>query len=57
ATFDEKAGDFQLVRAEDVLKYGSVAATPKLPKPQAKLAAIVAPKSPVANAVKPPAAE
>ncbi|MFN3521094.1 MAG: S41 family peptidase [Phenylobacterium sp.] len=35
--FDPKK-DFQLVRAEDVLKYGSVAATPKLPKPAAKLA-------------------
>ena len=55
STFDEKTGDFQLARAQDVLKYGSVAATPKLPKPQAKLAAIVAPKSPVASAVKPPA--
>jgi carboxyl-terminal processing protease len=35
--FDEKK-DFQLTRAQDVLKYGSVAATPKLPKPTAKLA-------------------
>jgi carboxyl-terminal processing protease len=38
--------DFQLTRAEDVLKYGSVAATPKLPKPPPKMAAVVAPKSP-----------
>ncbi len=38
AAFDEKTGDFQLTRAYDVLKYGSVAATPKLPKPAATLA-------------------
>ncbi|OHB40730.1 MAG: peptidase S41, partial [Phenylobacterium sp. RIFCSPHIGHO2_01_FULL_70_10] len=38
--FDE-AKDFQLVRAQDVLKYGSVAATPKLPKPQARLAEVI----------------
>jgi carboxyl-terminal processing protease len=38
AAFDEKKGDFQLTRALDVLKYGSVAATPKLPKPAATLA-------------------
>jgi carboxyl-terminal processing protease len=38
ATFDEKKGDFQLTRALDVLKYGSVEATPKLPKPEATLA-------------------
>ena len=37
-TFDEKTGDFQLTRALDVLKYGSVQATPKLPKPTATLA-------------------
>jgi carboxyl-terminal processing protease len=36
--FDEKKGDFQLTRALDVLKYGSVEATPKLPKPSATLA-------------------
>ncbi len=36
--FDEKKGDFQLTRGLDVLKYGSVAATPKLPKPSATLA-------------------
>jgi carboxyl-terminal processing protease len=37
-TFDEKTGDFQLTRALDVLKFGSVQATPKLPKPAATLA-------------------
>ncbi|MBV9996097.1 MAG: S41 family peptidase [Caulobacteraceae bacterium] len=36
--FDQKTGDFQLARALDVLKYGSVEATPKLPKPAATLA-------------------
>jgi carboxyl-terminal processing protease len=36
--FNEKTGDFQLTRALDVLKYGSVSATPKLPKPAATLA-------------------
>jgi carboxyl-terminal processing protease len=49
--FDPKK-DFQLARAEDVLHYGSVAATPKLPKPTAKLAEILS-KSKVAE-VKPP---
>ena len=39
-TFDEKK-DFQVARAEDVLKFGSVAATPKLPKPTARMAEIV----------------
>jgi carboxyl-terminal processing protease len=38
AVFDEKKGDFQLTRALDVLRYGSVEATPKLPKPTATLA-------------------
>jgi len=33
--------DFQLARATDVLRYGSVAATPKLPKPTAKMAEVV----------------
>ena len=37
-SFDEKKGDFQLVRALDVLKYGSVQATPKYAKPAATLA-------------------
>jgi carboxyl-terminal processing protease len=36
--FDEKKGDFQLTRALDVLKYGSVQATPKMSKPAATLA-------------------
>jgi carboxyl-terminal processing protease len=50
-SFDEKK-DFQIARAVDVLKYGSVAATPKLPKPQPKLAGIVN-KAKVAE-IKPP---
>ena len=37
--------DFQLTRAEDVLKHGSVAATPKLPKPTARLAEVVGGKN------------
>jgi len=47
--FDAKK-DFQLQRALDVLKYGSVAATPKLPAPKAHLAALLAPKVPVPSA-------
>jgi carboxyl-terminal processing protease len=39
-SFDEKK-DFQLARAIDVLKNGSVMATPKLPKPQPKMAGVV----------------
>ncbi len=50
-SFDAKK-DFQLARAEDVLRYGSVAMTPKLPKPTARLAEILS-KSKVAE-VKPP---
>ena len=49
--FDEKTGDFQLTRALDVLKYGSVEATPKMAKPTATLAQIAgshAPAVPVA---------
>ena len=42
--FDEDKGDFQLARAMDVLKYGSVAATPKMPKPEPKMAAVISPK-------------
>ena len=38
--FDEKKGDFQLTRGLDVLKYGSVEATPKLAKPTATLAQV-----------------
>jgi carboxyl-terminal processing protease len=45
AGFDPKK-DFQLVRAQDVLKYGSVAATPKLPTPKPKLAAALMPRGP-----------
>src|SRR5580692_105795 len=40
ADFDEKTGDFQLTRGYDVLKYGSVEATPKLAKPAATLAQV-----------------
>lgn len=39
-SFDVKK-DFQMARAEDVLRYGSVALTPKLPKPTARLAEII----------------
>ena len=52
-TFDEKK-DFQIARATDVLRYGSVAATPKLPKPTARLAEIVS-KARVAEAKPAPA--
>lgn len=48
-SFDTKTGDFQLARAKEVLKYGSVAATPKLPKPPARLAEIVKPKGKAAE--------
>ena len=41
--FDPKK-DFQLERAFDVLKYGSVAATPKLPAPKPKFANLLGPK-------------
>jgi carboxyl-terminal processing protease len=47
ADFDAKK-DFQLQRGLDVLKYGSVAATPKLPAPKAHLAELLAPKAPAA---------
>jgi carboxyl-terminal processing protease len=40
--FDDKKDDFQLQRAIAVLNAGSVAATPKLPKPAAKVADITA---------------
>ncbi len=42
--FNTKTGDFQLQRAKDVLRNGSVAATPKLAKPVARLAEVVAGK-------------
>jgi carboxyl-terminal processing protease len=45
ANYDAKK-DFQLQRAMDVLKYGSVAATPKLPTPKPKLAALITPHGP-----------
>jgi carboxyl-terminal processing protease len=47
--FDVKQ-DFQLTRASDVLRYGSVAATPKLPPPAARLAGVVGNKARVAEA-------
>ena len=50
-SFDAKK-DFQMARAEDVLKYGSVAMTPKLPKPTARLAEVIN-KAKVAEAAKP----
>jgi len=53
ADFDAKTGDFQLARAKDVLKYGSVAATPKLPKLAARLAEIVGPKGTAKPEAKP----
>ena len=53
ASFDEKKGDFQLSRALDVLKYGSVEATPKLPKPAATLAEATILHSAHGTAVKP----
>jgi carboxyl-terminal processing protease len=40
AEFDQKTGDFQLTRGLDVLKYGSVDATPKMAKPTATLAQV-----------------
>jgi carboxyl-terminal processing protease len=45
--FDPKK-DFQLQRGLDVLKYGSVAATPKMPTPKPKLAALLLGKTPAA---------
>jgi len=54
-TFDIKK-DFQLSRAEDVLKYGSVAATPKLAKPTARLAEVLN-KAKVAETKAPPGAK
>jgi carboxyl-terminal processing protease len=53
AAFDEKKGDFQLTRAMDVLKYGSVEATPKLPKPTATLAQAAALRAGHGTVVKP----
>ena len=52
-TFDVKK-DFQITRATDVLRYGSVALTPKLPKPTARMAEVVS-KARIAEA-KPAAA-
>jgi len=54
--YDEKKGDFQLSRAMDVLKYGSVQATPKLAKPTATLAEAAALRAAHGTVVKPGAA-
>ena len=53
--FDEKTGDFQLGRAYDVLKYGSVQAVPKMEKPTATLAQIAGRAPNVATISPPPA--
>jgi carboxyl-terminal processing protease len=55
-SFDTKK-DFQLTRAKDVLRYGSVAATPKLAVPTAKMAEILAGSKAKVASVKPPATE
>jgi carboxyl-terminal processing protease len=55
--FDEKTGDFQLVRALDVLKDGGVANTPKLPTPTPKLAAVLERKAPGKPAIATPKAD
>jgi len=57
AAFDEKKGDFQLVRAMEVLKYGSVEATPKLPTATSTLAEAAALRSGHGAAIKPGAAK
>src|SRR4029079_11311440 len=47
--FRDTKGDFQLQRALDVLKFGGVANTPKVPGPRPKLAEVIGgAKSPVA---------
>jgi carboxyl-terminal processing protease len=53
ADFDVKKGDFQLTRALDVLKYGSVEATPKLPHPAATLAQVAGHLAPPGTAATP----
>ena len=53
SAFDQKKGDFQLTRALDVLKNGSVQATPKLPKPAATLAEAAILRSGHGSVVKP----
>jgi carboxyl-terminal processing protease len=55
ADFDEKKGDFQLTRAVDVLKYGSVEATPKLAHPSATLAQVAGRLGQPPAVVNPPA--
>jgi carboxyl-terminal processing protease len=54
--FDAKK-DFQLARAEDVLHYGSVAATPKMPHATARLAEVLGGSKAKVAAVKPPATD
>jgi carboxyl-terminal processing protease len=53
ANFDQKKGDFQLERALDVLKFGSVRATPPMAKPAATLAQATVLKAAKGAAVKP----
>ncbi len=54
--FDQKKGDFQLARAYDVLKYGSVEATPKIAPPVATLAEAAAVRAGHGATIKPGAA-
>ncbi|MFM8821063.1 MAG: S41 family peptidase [Phenylobacterium sp.] len=54
ADFNPRTGDFQLSRAKDVLRYGSVAATPKLPKPVARMAEVVGSRNPAPGTAKGP---
>ena len=56
AAFDEKKGDFQLARALDVLKFGSVSATPKIAPPAATLAEAAAQRAGHGAVIKPGAA-
>ena len=51
--FDPKKGDFQLSRAFDVLKFGSVEATPKIAPPVATLAEAAAVRAGHGTAIKP----
>ena len=51
--YDEKKGDFQLDQAYQVLKYGSVEATPKIAPPVATLAEAAAVRAGHGSAIKP----
>ena len=51
--FDQKKGDFQLTRALDVLRYGSVGATPKIAPPTATLAEAAAQRAGHGTVIKP----